>query len=70
MFLDEDAARKWFEAIVWPAGELVCLRCGSTRAYACKHKTMPYRCRDCKKYFSVKTGTALESSALPLKTWA
>ena len=37
--------------------------------YRCKHKTMPFRCRDCKKYFSVKTGTAMESSNLPLRKW-
>ena len=37
--------------------------------YRCKHKTMPFRCRSCKKYFSVKTGTAIEASNLPLKTW-
>ncbi len=30
---------------------------------------MPVRCRDCKKYFSVKTGTALETSSLPLNAW-
>ena len=38
--------------------------------YRCEHREMPFRCRDCKKYFSVKTGTALPSSNLPLKTWA
>ena len=31
---------------------------------------MPYWCRDCRKYFSVRTGTALESSRLPLRKWA
>ena len=30
---------------------------------------MPYRCRDCKRYFSVKTGTILASSKLPLQKW-
>ncbi len=30
---------------------------------------MPYRCRDCRKYFSVKTGTALQSSKISLKKW-
>ena len=29
---------------------------------------MPYRCKDCRKYFSVKTGTALACSNLPLQT--
>ena len=30
---------------------------------------MPYRCRDCKRFFSVRTGTVLESSNLPLQKW-
>ncbi len=38
--------------------------------YRCKHKTIPFRCRDCKKYFSVKTGTAMEFSNIPLRKWA
>ncbi len=42
---------------------------GSENVYRCKRKTMPFRCRDCKKYFSVKTGTAMESSNLPLRKW-
>ena len=35
-----------------------------------KHKTMPYRCRDCRKWFSVKTGTVMQSSKLGLQVWA
>ena len=31
---------------------------------------MPYRCRDCRKYFSVKTGSVMEGSPLPLRKWA
>ena len=31
---------------------------------------MPYRCRSCKVFFSVRTGTALERSKVPLKKWA
>ena len=30
---------------------------------------MPYRCGECKRTFSVRTGTAFESSRLPLKKW-
>ena len=30
---------------------------------------MPYRCRDCGKYFSVKTGTAMAKSHVPLRKW-
>ena len=69
MFPDEESARKWFEGIHWPDNELFCLRCGSENVYRSKHKEMPFRCRDCKNYFSVKTGTAIQASNLPLKTW-
>ena len=68
-FPDEASALKWFEKVHWPDGKLCCLRCGSENVSRCKHKTMPFRCRDCKKYFSVKTGTAMESSNLPLRKW-
>ena len=30
---------------------------------------MPYWCRDCKGYFSVRTGTVLQDSRLPLRKW-
>ena len=69
MFPNEKSARKWFESIHWPDKQLFCLRCGSENVHRCKHKQMPFRCRDCKKYFSVKTGTAIQASNLPLKIW-
>ena len=31
---------------------------------------MPYWCPDCRSYFSVRTGTALERSKVPLRKWA
>ena len=33
-------------------------------------KPMPYWCTDCRSYFSVRTGTALERSKVPLRKWA
>ena len=68
LFPDEEAARKWFEAQVWPS-ERCCTRCGSLKTQEASHKTMPYWCTDCRSYFSLKTGTALESSKIPLKKW-
>lgn len=69
MFPDENAARQWFEGIIWPNGERHCPACESTNTYECKHPKMPYRCRECGKYFSVKTGTVMAGSPLPLLTW-
>ena len=31
---------------------------------------MPHRCRDCRKFFSVKTGTAMQSSNFSCRKWA
>ena len=69
-FSDEDKAREWFEGIVWPNGERYCPGCGSFNTHECSHAKMPYRCRDCRKYFSVKTGTVMAGSPLPLRKWA
>ena len=68
-FPDEDAARAWFEAKVWPDGR-ACPHCGSRRTHEASHKNSPYRCSDCRHYFSVKTGTLLEASRVPLRKWA
>ena len=67
-FPDEEHARDWFEAHVWPDGRY-CPRCGSLSTHVAKHPKSPYRCKDCRAYFSVKTGTALECSRIPLRKW-
>ena len=69
MFPDEAKARSWFEGQTWPDGDRCCVRCGSTNTAEVNHRSMPYRCRDCRKYFSVKTGTALESSKVSYQQW-
>ena len=70
MFPDEAAASKWFEGIFWPSGRC-CGKCGSQRTKEVPNaKPMPYWCSDCRSYFSVKTGTALARSKVPLRKWA
>ncbi len=69
-FATEEAAVDWFESIFWPTVRC-CGHCGSMNTYETpKRKPQPYRCRDCKSYFSVRTGTLLESSRVPLRKWA
>jgi len=68
-FPDEASSRQWFEKTRWPEGRC-CPHCGSQDTREVKNeRPMPYFCRDCKTYFSVRTGTALEASNLPLKKW-
>ena len=68
MFPDEETATKWFEGEFWPE-ERCCGHCGGIRTKKASHKTMPYWCTDCRKYFSVRTGTVLAHSKAPLKKW-
>ena len=70
MFPDEATATAWFESLVWPTGRH-CPHCGScetTEAPATKKQ--PYWCGACRKGFSVRIGTALERSRVPLRKWA
>ncbi|MGS4948270.1 IS1595 family transposase [Meridianimarinicoccus sp. RP-17] len=68
-FPNEEAARKFFEARRW-GNEPVCGHCGSVSVTECKdHKPMAYRCKDCRKHFSVRTGTVLAESRLSLQKW-
>ena len=68
-FPNEDAARDFFENKRWANGKY-CPHCGSYSVSECKDaKPMPYRCKDCRKHFSVRTGTTLEESRLPLQKW-
>ena len=69
MFPDEVAAAAWFESIYWPNGRC-CGKCGSMRTREASHAKMPYWCSDCRSYFSVKTGTPLANSKVPLRKWA
>ena len=69
MFPDEDSARAWFESRLWPE-ERHCPHCGSTRTHEAGHNNMPYRCSDCRGYFSIKTGTVMHKSHIPLRKWA
>lgn len=63
-------AEEWFIQTRWPDG-MCCPRCGSESVYAVQNrKPQPFRCRDCKQYFSVKTGTVMEGSNLGLQVWA
>ena len=68
MFPDEAAARRWFESRAWPDGRH-CPRCGSVATVEATHERMPYWCPACRSYFSVRTGTAIERSRIPLRKW-
>lgn len=68
-FPDDAVARAWFEGIRWATGR-VCPYCASPKTKPIPNeKPMPYHCRSCRKYFSVKTGTVMQASNLSLRKW-
>src|ERR1700737_614667 len=77
VFADEDAAREWLEAQLWPEGP-VCPHCGVIhRVYRPQGKPGSkrpvrkgvWKCKDCRKQFSVTIGTILAESHVPLNKW-
>ena len=70
MFPDDKTAEAWFIQVRWPAG-VCCPECGSLNVQERKtRKPQPFRCRDCRKDFSTKTGTLMEGSKLGFQKWA
>lgn len=82
-FRDEAAAFEHVEGMLWPLGP-VCHHCGSMEkpyklvgVRSKPSKKNPngverhglYKCRDCHGQFTVRMGTVLEDSHLPLTTW-
>jgi transposase-like protein len=74
--LTEDEARETLEAIRWPDGA-VCPHCGSGEAYKLtpkgetKTKVRPgvYKCKACRKQFTVTVGTIFADSHIKLTNW-
>ena len=67
----EEQAREYLEAIRWPKGA-DCVHCGSpkvTRLGGKAAKWGLYKCRDCRKKFTVMVGTIFEDSHIPLRSW-
>src|SRR5258706_15146201 len=69
---DEAAAVEFFEKWRWN-GEPACPHCGDVDVYAMKsaaggrNRDNRWRCHGCKKMFTVRTGTVLEHSKLPIR---
>ena len=70
-FGNELDAEAWFIRQRWPDG-IACPHCGSKDRIQPRksRKPMPFYCGDCRKYFSVRTGTVLRESKISLSNWA
>ena len=69
-FQTPEAAREWLEKTRWPEGP-ICSHCGTfNHAYKTKKEGW-YRCaeKECRKDFTITTGTVMERSHIPLNKW-
>ena len=67
-FGDEAACADFLCALRWPDG-FACPACGHDRAWQLRTKPWTYECRGCRRQTSVKAGTLLHASKLPLSVW-
>ncbi len=72
MLPDDSAAEDWFIRVRWADGpQCPHYGAGSHRVQSgAKHKTMPFRWRDCRKRFSLRIGTVMQDSTLGYQVWA
>jgi transposase-like protein len=65
-FADEQVCIDTVSALRWPDGP-VCPKCGNTPYFLANQKR--WKCKACKKQFSVKVGTIFEDSPIALDKW-
>jgi transposase-like protein len=76
-FSDEDAARELLEEMRWGKEGAVCPHCGGSDPYKLTPKATSkspgrkglYKCRACRKQFTVTVGTVFEHSHIALSKW-
>lgn len=72
IYTDQTKAREHLEAVRWPDGPY-CPHCGEaeaiTKLKGKSHRPGVYKCRSCRKPFSVTVGTVFERSKIPLNKW-
>jgi len=68
-FSDEDKATDFLAQIRWPDGEQVCPKCGAVGKHYWLKTQKRWKCRDCRKQYSIKVGTIFEDSPIKLSKW-
>ena len=71
--MTDTQAEQTFAAVRWPAtdGKAVCPSCGCPTCYECRRAngTLRFRCKACRKDFSLTSGTLFAFHKLPLQTY-
>ena len=72
-FPNDEAAEHWFEIARWGESGKPdhCPMCGATDKLKiiANRRPLPFRCGECRRYFSVRTGTVMHRSKIGLQKW-
>src|ERR1035441_7228894 len=68
-FSDETVCIKTLAEMRWPDGEISCNGCGEIGNCLWLGDQKRWKCRGCKKQFSVKVGTIFHDSPIGLDKW-
>jgi len=66
-FADPEVSLAFMVKMVWPDG-IVCQHCGGAEHSLLKTRRI-FKCKACRKQFSIKAGTIMEDSPLGLDVW-
>ncbi len=67
-YSSEAVCVEFLSQLFWGSEEKCCIKCGSTAVYGLRTRPI-FKCRDCKKQFSLKSGTVMHNSPLPITKW-
>src|SRR3954468_9866948 len=74
IYADENLAREHLEQLLWPHGP-ICRHCGNadpvriTKLQGKSTRPGVYKCKECRRPFTVTVGTVMERSHIPLNKW-
>jgi transposase-like protein len=67
-YADPKRCHELLTAIRFPSG-VCCVHCGDTASVRFMESVQRFKCYSCRKQFSIKAGTVLEDSPIPLTKW-
>ncbi|HWD38425.1 MAG TPA: IS1595 family transposase [Fimbriimonas sp.] len=68
MFDSKEKAHEYLTNLRWPDGKVPCPECGGIEHWFLANQ-MRWKCKSCKRQFSVKVGTIFEDSPIGLDKW-
>ncbi|HUX05574.1 MAG TPA: IS1595 family transposase, partial [Acidimicrobiales bacterium] len=67
-FADDERCFEFMKGLRWPDGAIVCPRCGYDETSFLTTRKI-WKCKGCKRQFSIKVGTIFEDSSLGFDRW-